>query len=202
MAEKRRNKRFARRLVIRFGEQDLGRMGFVSDISTSGVFVMCDVLPPIGTRLHLQIELSPATSVYAEAVVKRHKIVPPKFRAVEKGGFGVRFLDPTELVAEVVPQLRAEALAAADQRFSVTFANSEALKSAFERELKHGGIFLRTERMLPRDAPATVMIELAWAGQRMEFPVRVVQTVEGAVRGLGFLFEDRPAVAMALAPYL
>ena len=84
MAEKRRNRRFARRLVIRFGETDLGRMGFVSDISTSGVFVMCDVLPPIGARLHLQIELSPASSVYAEAVVKRHKIVPPKFRATPR----------------------------------------------------------------------------------------------------------------------
>ena len=46
------------------------------------------------------------------------------------------------------------------------------------------------------------MIELAWVAQRMEFPVKVVQTVEGAVRGLGFLFDDRPAVAMALAPYL
>ena len=202
MAEKRRNKRFARRLVIRFGETDLSRMGFVSDISTSGVFVMCDVLPPIGARLHLQIELSPVQSVYAEAVVRRHKQVPPKFKAIDKSGFGVRFLDPGEIVAEVVPQLRADALSAADQRFSVSFATMDALRTAFDREIRHGGVFLRTERVLQRDAPATVMIELAFAGQRVEFPVRVVQIVEGAVRGLGFVFDDRAAVSQALAPYL
>lgn len=202
MADKRRNKRFARRLVIRFGESDLSRMGFASDISTSGVFVMCDVLPPIGARLHLQIELSPAKSVYAEAVVRRHKLVPPKFRAIDKSGFGVRFLDPAELVGEVVPQLRADALAAADQRFSVSFTSLDALRTAFDRELRHGGVFLRTERVLERDAAATVQIELVYAGQRMEFPARVVQVVESAVRGLGFAFDDRAAVALALAPYL
>lgn len=202
MAEKRRSKRFARRLVVRFGESELSRTGFVSDISTSGVFVTCDVLPAIGARLHLQIELSPANSVFAEAVVRRHKLVPPKYRAIEKSGFGVRFLDPAEIVAEVVPQLRTETLAAADQRFSVSFANADALRTAFDRELRHGGIFLRTERILPRDSSATVMLELAFAGRRLEFPVRVVQIVEGSVRGLGFLFDDRAAVTTALAPYL
>jgi hypothetical protein len=202
MAEKRKNKRFARRLVVRFGEADLSRMGFASDISTSGVFVMCDVLPPIGARLHLQIELNPAKSVYAEAVVRRHKLVPPKFRSIDKSGFGVRLLDPAELVGEVVPQLRADALAAADQRFSVSFANLDALRTAFERELRHGGVFLRTDRVLERDSAATVQIEIAYAGKRLEFPARVVQVAEGAVRGLGFVFEDRAALSLALAPYL
>lgn len=202
MAEKRRTKRFARRLVMRFGVHDFSRTGFVTDISQGGVFVTCDVLPEIGARLHMQIELSPANSVFAEGIVRRQKQVALKFRAIEKSGFGVRFLDPAEIVAEIVPQLKAEALAAADQRFSVSFGTADQLRAAFERELKHGGIFLRTERLLPRDAPAMILLELAFAGKRHEFAAHVVQIVDGTIHGLGFVFEDRPAVAIALAPYL
>jgi Tfp pilus assembly protein PilZ len=202
MAEKRRAKRFARRLLIRFGEQDLSKTGFVSDISQGGVFVAADTVPNVGARIHLQIELSPTQSVYAEGVVRRQKLVPPKFRSMEKSGFGVRFLDPEELVAEIVPQLRAETLAAAEERFAVSFATIEMLRTAYERELKHGGVFLRTDRVLPRDAPAMITLELAFAGQRFEIAAKVLQIVEGTTKGLGFVFDDRTKIAVALAPFL
>ena len=188
--------------MIRYGEQDFARTGFVADISTGGVFVITQTLPPIGSRLHLQIELSSTRNVYAEGVVQRHKLVPVTLRTVEKMGFGVRFLSPGELLAEIVPQLKSPALAAVDDRFSVSFASQKDLHDAFERELKHGGIFLRTERVLPRDTDVTITLELAFANTRVELAAKVLQIVEGNVKGLGFVFDDVRKLNQTLASYL
>ena len=205
MADKRRHKRYARRIRARYGETDLSKTGFVADVSVSGLFIGATQLPPIGTRLHVQLELATNRSVFVEMLVTRHRTSPAALRAVEPGGFGARFLDIREVVAEILPALKDEILPP-DVRFTVRYGTFAEVQIAFERELRHGGLFLTTEKTLPRDTPVLVTLELVFNAQSFSFPGRVVQVsgggTPGAVRGLGFLFDDKVAVITAIAPYL
>lgn len=205
MADKRRQKRYARRLRARFGEGDLSKTGFVIDVSLTGLFITANQLPAIGTRLHVEVEMAPQKSVFLEAQVMRHKSVPLAMRSVEQSGFGVRFLDIREVVAEMLPALKAELLPP-DVRFTVRYATLADVQAAFERELSHGGLFVATEQLLPRETSVMITLELGFCGQTFQFRAKVVQVSggtsnPGAVRGLGFLFDDKVAVITAIASY-
>lgn len=105
MAEsKKRPKRYPRRLTVRYGDKELDRTGFTSDISVTGVFIIAQNLPPpVGARIHLQLILDNARSIFVECVVRRHKLPPAELRGLERTGFAVRFLTPEELFPELVP---------------------------------------------------------------------------------------------------
>src|SRR5262249_17782196 len=100
--ERRQHKRFKRRYMVRYGERELTHSGFNFDVSRGGCFIVSPYRPPLDANLHVQIFLEPETSVYFEAQVRRHKVVPPELRSVEKGGFGVRFLRPDEILANIL----------------------------------------------------------------------------------------------------
>src|SRR6266852_5976837 len=102
MKERRGQKRFRRRFMVRYGERELSHTGFTQDVSRGGAFIVSPYRPPLDAHLHVQVYLDNETSVYFEALVRRHKIIPPELRSLEKGGFGVRFLLPDELLADIL----------------------------------------------------------------------------------------------------
>src|SRR5215831_12943120 len=102
MKERRLHKRYKRRFVARFGEGELSHSGFTHDISCSGAFIVSPWRPPLDSVLHLHIFVDKQRSAYFEATVQRHKFVPPELRSVDKGGFGLRFLLPDEVLVRVL----------------------------------------------------------------------------------------------------
>src|SRR5262245_58557846 len=136
MAEKRRHRRYRRRLMVKFGETDLHGSGFTTDISATGVFVQAPRLVALDSRVHLQIFFEGEKFMFFEGEVRRHKVVPLALRNVERGGFGARFLLPSELVNDAV--------GGRESHLELHYATQEALQQAFLAEIKVGGVFVPT----------------------------------------------------------
>jgi hypothetical protein len=194
--EKRRSKRFPRRVTVRFGEQELERSGITYDISSTGAFIVSSFLPPIDSRVHLQVAVGVSRALFLEGIVRRHRIVPPSLRQIERGGFGVRFLTPAELISEVVPQL------GGGNRFEVVFPDRERFSQAWEQQLRHGGLFLVTDKKMARESAVSIELRLPFLGKSWVFPGHVVQQMESATPGLAIAFDDRREVEKALRPCL
>ena len=198
-AEKRKHKRYNKRLTVRYGDKDLTHTAFIGDISSGGMFVVAKILPPIGHRLHLQVFIEANKSVYFEGVVARHKVVPGALQAQERGGFGIRFLLPAEVAAEVVP-----AAAHPPKNLEVAFSSLEDFKAAYERELRYGGIFVKTDRNLTRDAATVVELHLLFVHKSFELNAKVLQVKTAEMAGgpgLILAFADVAQAKQLLAPY-
>lgn len=195
MTEKRRPKRYPRRLTVRFGEGDkLDRTGFTTDISITGLFVVAPVTAPsIDTRLHLQIMLEGGKFLFVEGTVRRHKTPPRELQAMEHKGFGVRFLTADEILTEMVPKAapaEREVISessvvgvkqlppetdAPRSRFEVPFATQSDLKAAWERELKLGGVFVpKTDWGVTAQSEVVLVFVFGFAGKRIDVPSRVL----------------------------
>lgn len=197
MKQRQAQKRYKRRFMVRYGERELSHSGFTDDVSRGGAFIVSPYRPPLDSKLHLQIFMDKERSVYFEATVRRHKIVPPELRSVDKGGFGIRFLLPDELLGDV--------LAEDGQQFQVGYATFAELKRAHENEFRHGGVFVPGERGLPRGSEVTLVMRLEFASATLEFDASVIHVYDGSQagpRGLGLVFKDQGAVEQALASYL
>ena len=187
MSEKRQHRRHKRRLTVKFGELNQIQSGFTYDLSIGGMFVICSALPKLDARLHLQVFLDPTKYLLFEGEVRRHKTVPPELRSVERGGFGVRFLDPSELVRE--------AIGASGVHFEVRYATQEEFRRAYATELKQGGVFVRTNQKLERGAKAMVTFRLDFAKKRASIDCSVVHVSRGETgqgpSGVGLTFDDK-----------
>lgn len=190
-------KRYKRRFMVRYGERDLSHSGFTQDVSRGGAFIVSPYRPPLDSKLHLQIFMDKETSVYFEATVRRHKIVPPELRSVDKGGFGIRFLLPDEVLAEVLDE--------PGSGVEVRYATPAELKLAYEREFRHGGVFVPSGRQLERGTELTLLMRLEFCSTTLEFASSVVHVYDGSQagrRGIGLVFKDKKEVEEALASYL
>jgi hypothetical protein len=95
--EKRRARRHARRLKVRYGEEGKGfhHIGLTSDVSATGMFVRANSSPKPGTRVHLEVTLPGEVQLFVEAVVARQVLVPPLRQPAKKGNpFALAFDDP------------------------------------------------------------------------------------------------------------
>jgi Tfp pilus assembly protein PilZ len=203
MAEKRKHKRYTRRLKVLFGEKDLTRSAFTQDVSGGGCFIITTQIPALDARVHVQLFLDNERFLLFEGTVARHKLVPVELRQIEKGGFGLRFSVPQELVGEMVPAVGAAQ--ASSNRFLLAFDSQEALRKSFEHELRMGGIFVRTDRKFERDAEVILELDLDFAGHSYEFAARVVHVSEGgggAPPGLACVFKDPLLVTNTLTTHL
>lgn len=194
--EKRRSKRVPKRFNVRFGQSELSYSGFTRDISPDGAFIATSNLLKIGTRVHIQVVTSATRSVFFEGVVRRQRVVPPQLRQVEQAGIGISFLSPREVFDEVVPT------SSVGNRFEVRFGDVDRLKEAWANELCIGGIFVRTDRHLARDAAVTVVLRLDFANKELEFTAKVMQSVTATVSGLSLGFDAPDKVRTALAPFV
>jgi Tfp pilus assembly protein PilZ len=199
MKERRGQKRFKRRFMVRYGERELSHTGFTQDVSRGGAFIVSPYRPPLDTHIHVQVYLEKESSVYFEASVRRHKIVPAQLRSVEKGGFGVRFLLPDEVLANVLVE--------SGGQLEIGYATAADLKKAFDQEFRHGGVFVSTNREVDRGGDAIFAMRLDFAGGRtFEFETTVVHVFQeggqSGRQGVGLVFKDRKEVEEAISPYL
>jgi Tfp pilus assembly protein PilZ len=195
MAEKRQHRRHKKRYTVRFGTTDLSKAGLTGDISKGGAFILTRELVPLDTRVHLQVHLDPKNFVLFEGIVQRHRKVPPELRQMDPGGFGVRFLYPGEVVADIVNK--------DTTTFEVHYATLEQLKTAYERELRMGGTFILTEKPLRIQDKVIVSFCLDFANETVEQEASVVHITLAPTRaGVSVMFTDKKALEEHLQPYL
>lgn len=197
MAEKRQHRRFKKRYTVRFGTNDLTKSGITGDISKGGAFILTRDLIPLDTRVHLQVQLDQKSFVLFEGIVQRHRKVPPELRQMDPGGFGVRFLYPGEVVADIVNK--------DTTTFELHFASPDNLKAAYDRELRMGGAFILTDK--PLRIQDKVMVELCmdYAGETLEHEATVVHITlpQGTTRaGVSVMFGDKKALDASIKSFL
>lgn len=200
MSEKRRSRRFSRRLKVRFGEKSrpFSHTGLTNDISASGMFISTSARMVPGTRLHVEVTTAEGVILYCEGVVARQVVVPPELRTLMRPGFGLRFLTGTEVMSELVPSLRDQT------RLQVVFESLEGFRDAWERELQRGGAFLWAEKAYPLNSIVTVEFDFSYANRRLAFESRVVHVVpdDAGRHGMAFMFLDIPGATAALGEFL
>lgn len=197
MTEKRQHRRFKKRYSVRFGTEDLSRSGFTGDISKGGAFIHTHYLIPLDSRIHLQVQLDAKNFVLFEGIVQRHRRVPPELREVEPGGFGVRFLYPGEVVADIVNK--------DTPTFEMHFASREQLQDAYDRELRSGGAFIMTDKPLRIQDRVLISFCMDFADGTVEQEATVVHITlpQGNIRaGVSVTFSDKKALEEHLKPYL
>jgi Tfp pilus assembly protein PilZ len=201
MSEKRKSRRFARRLKVRFGEKDrpFHHSGLTGDISATGMFISTTASIKPGIRVHVEISDHDNKLLFFEGVVVRQVIVPAELRGVVKAGFGVRYLSGTELMGELVPSLNRD-----QTHLQVVFPSAAALRDAWDRELNRGGAFLWADKHYPVNSIVTVEFDLPFVGRRLAFESRVVHIVpeQQGKHGMAFMFLDVPNATAALSSVL
>jgi Tfp pilus assembly protein PilZ len=194
MAEKRRHRRYGKRLKVRFGKEEFSFTGVTSDISITGLFVQTQKVPDLGARLHVELTTQDGKLLYSEGVVMRQAHVPPELRQVVKGGFGMRYLTGSELMSELVPQLQDAA------RVTIEYASAADFKAAYENELKRGGLFVWTPTPHTVNNILTVEIVLEFAQRRLAFDARVVHVMNEPTRhGIALMFLDAAGAVAAFS---
>lgn len=197
MAEKRQHRRFRKRYTVRFGTEDLSKSGFTGDISKGGAFIVSTHIVPLDTRIHLQVQLDPKNFAFFEGIVQRHRRVPPELRQVEPGGFGVRFLYPGEVIADMVSSNM--------PTFELHFSSAEQLRTTYERELRMGGAFIVTDKVLRTQDKVLICLCLDYAGALVEQEASVVHITlpQGTNRaGVSVMFGDKAELDQKLKPYV
>lgn len=110
--ERRAADRFARRLDLRYWRRGnpLPLSGFSTNVSASGMFLATTQVLQPGERLRVEL-VDPNGGAMIEGQVVRVHRVTLALRHVDQPGAGVRFLPPEELVAAIVPAIRARVAA-------------------------------------------------------------------------------------------
>lgn len=196
--EKRRHRRYSKRLKVRFGEKGLTHTGFSGDVSSGGMFIVTTQVPKLGTRLHLEMTLDVDRVLTVEAVVARLTLVSPELRQLMKSGFGTRFLLGAELLAEMVPHMRDK------NRVTLTFETSDEFLAAYEKELKRGGAFVWLDEARPIDTIINLEVDAPFLGRVLSFEARVVHVVpgEGGRFGTALMFLDAASAATGLSQFV
>lgn len=176
--------RYQRRLTVSFRRrgENRNRIGFTTNISTSGMFVATRSIVPAGNRIRLEINGEKGFAVEGEVVWVHSQ--PLQLRDLRSSGFGVRFLAVADLVREAIggpttaETSPPEGVPGANSgkagvggkgsggrgddggtpTFRVSFKSPAQFLRVFDRDLKTGGLFLMTGRELPLDTPVTVEI--------------------------------------------
>jgi hypothetical protein len=194
-AEKRKSKRFMRRISARFGENTPDRSGFTRDVSAHGAFIIASNMPAIGTRIKVQFVLNASRSFFFEAVVRRHRVTPAKLRHVEQSGFGVSFLSPAEVIGEFLP------ISSPPKRLEITFESAEQLAAYWESELRFGGMFIPSELSYEQDERIDLVFTFSFAGVSFEVPAKVARRLTAPVMGLGLVFVDVDQAKRSIEPF-
>ena len=102
--KRRDDKRRARRVPVRFWKkgEDKPRSGFTTNISDGGMFIGSNLVHGRGTRLRIEV-LDPLNGFIVEGVVARANRSQPHMQRIRASGMGIRFLQVSELVAELFP---------------------------------------------------------------------------------------------------
>jgi hypothetical protein len=104
--EKRARNRIARRLFVRFGQEQVINIGFTGDISLTGIFIKTNTIFAPGSILKMEIELAGSKMLHLRGTVMWAKRVPTTLsRHIKKSGMGVRIMQPSEEYVKFVSSL-------------------------------------------------------------------------------------------------
>jgi hypothetical protein len=179
--ERRKYARYKKRTTVRYGESELDRSGFTHDMSARGMFILAQQLPPLDQRLHLQVFVDTTRALYFEAVVRRHRVAPPAMRQTAPSGFGVRLLDPEEVMGELFPASPKSggSVPSGPPRITVSFATREALETAHKSELRAGIVSAVYDAPVKHNDVATVIFDCPFAKRSFELAGHVVFVQSG-----------------------
>jgi Tfp pilus assembly protein PilZ len=109
---RRRLPRSKLRLACTLHLEESLHSGMVLDVSAGGLFVQTNASPAPGTLLRLEVRVPglPAP-IEMQAKVARKRIVPPRLRALLKGGIGLQLDNPPEEFYALVAKLQAPEIA-------------------------------------------------------------------------------------------
>ena len=170
--ERRRTKRFRKRLKVRYWWGDFEGMGFTSDISDSGLLLETSKPIAIGTRVHIEVSHDDE-SFFGDVVIVREKRYPHQARSLFKPALGARFLKVTEVMGVGVgvgeekakgapPQVQEEQAPAVPEHIplQVDLRQAETLAEVYERDVKHGGLRVVTTEIpeLQSDVEVPVLL--------------------------------------------
>lgn len=230
IVSKRRLKRYKRRLQLEFWslEDRTPRKGFTQNVSLRGLFI-CTASPyPAGTRIAIEVSFG-QERVKLLGEVRHAAKVDPVLQRIRPSGMGVRLLKTEEMMAELlnlkvtlasaleVMEEAVEGGPAPEQPtsekpppeeseapvFPVSFACSRDLVVSFERDIKHGGLFVAASDPAEADTAIALEFRFDWDPERrLRLPARVIKRFEAAegsaagekVTGMGVAFEDPSAV--------
>ena len=143
------------------------------------------------------MQLDAKNFVLFEGIVQRHRKVPPELRQMDPGGFGVRFLYPGEVVADIVNK--------DTTTFELHYATVDLLRAAYERELRMGGAFIFTDKPLRIQDKVVLALCIDYAGATVEQEATVVHITlpQGTNRaGVSVMFNDKKSLEASLKPYM
>ncbi len=142
--ERRDTERHPRRLKIQFQERGATKshLGYTVNISATGVFIVTGHLMSKGTRVRTQLS-SNGDSVMLEGVVVR---VTRTMHSMKPSGMAVRFLNVSELVAELLPDIDSPGDESGEYApqvaYRLEFPDPKRFLEAYERDLSTGGLFI------------------------------------------------------------
>lgn len=189
-SDRRKNKRYKRRMKARWWTDASEGTGFTVDASNSGLLIETGRPIEIGSRMHLELGLNQEVSFFAECLVVRKRTYPPQARALFKPAVGVRFVGLNEAVREL-DERDGEASVGTQEQVHVPLQadlrDRHHLAAVYERDIKHGGLMVETT-------------ELPEWNSEIELPVLLPEP-HGMIRCRGIvvkLFDDPPGIALRL----
>ena len=91
--DKRRHARFRKRLTLKFGIDDLSRIGFTEDISDTGIFIRSATPLPPNTILTVEIKTLKNEHIRLKGRIMWARKVPLNMMHRIKGGMGLRITE-------------------------------------------------------------------------------------------------------------
>ena len=170
-----------------------------------------------GTRIFVEIPSS-SEKLILQAEVRYSARVDPRLHKVKPSGMGIRLLTVAELMADLlklkkqptdeVEKTGGDAETADSQELqgpvlTVTFASPRDLAITYERDIKHGGLFVPTADSVEEDDKVVVEFRFDWdAGLAVQVQASVIKkfaAAEGSasgetVSGVGVAFSDPTSV--------
>lgn len=202
---KERATRHPRRVQVRFwpeGEASSSYAGYSRNISATGMFIATVHPTKPGRVLEIEIQSDNGDFRVRAQVIHSAK-VSPLLQAVRPSGMGVKFLDRSKDLEDLLPESEARKGGEKERAvFPIYFSSPEELIESYERDIKNGGLFVPSTRPASMDEAVTIELHLP----RPEDPVltfhaRVVHRVgSGPDTGIGIAFHDQDEVINRLGP--
>ena len=149
---RRRMPRSKMRIACTLHLEESRHSGMVLDVSAGGLFVQTNASPAPGTPLRLELRVPGLSEpLDMQATVARKRIVPPRLRALLKGGIGIQLENAPEEFYAMIAKLQAADGASTQSEGSgqTAEAAAESSKAPGQASARQAG----TQQKPPRAKP-------------------------------------------------
>jgi Tfp pilus assembly protein PilZ len=188
-----RARRFPRRVQVRFWPEDepeRSYAGYSRNISATGMFLATIHPMKPGTRLVIEMRTEKSTFTIHARVMHSAK-VSPLLQSVRPSGMGVRFVDRSPGLEELLPADEVQVFDE-DHRevFPIYFSTPQEFVEAYDRDIRNGGLFVPTTRPAQMDQEVAIELNLPRTEDAvMTLVARVVHVARsGPEAGMGVAF--------------